>query len=83
MSSDSTHNEHRSLVEDQDHNLTEIRLRRRGLGRLKLCPNCLSPVRPADSLSGWMLPEEFSCDECHYRGHVFVERVEDSKASAA
>jgi hypothetical protein len=54
-----------------------VKFRRRGFSRLKLCPNCLSPVHPADSISGFILPEEYSCDKCHYRGHVFLERQED------
>jgi hypothetical protein len=54
----------------------EIKLRRRNLkGRAKLCPNCLSRLRIANNLAGWMTPEEYYCEKCGYRGYVSLEHA--------
>jgi hypothetical protein len=59
----------------------KIRFVRRGIAsKPKLCPNCLSPLHPADSLSGWLLPEEYTCDKCGYRGHVSLEPADEQDA---
>jgi hypothetical protein len=58
----------------------KIRFTRRNLkGRAKLCPRCLSPMRAANSLSGWMTPDEFFCERCGYRGHVSLENISQKK----
>lgn len=58
------------------------RLVRRGIGkRTKLCPKCLTPLKQAGSLSGWILPEEYQCPKCGYRGFAALERDEDEKDS--
>lgn len=77
MLSDSSQSQSSEVSANEDSAEKRIRFRRRGLARPKFCPNCLSPVHPADSLSGWILPEEYSCDKCNYRGHVFIEAAED------
>jgi len=41
----------------------------------KLCPRCLSVVKPATFISGWLLPEEYVCEACGYVGHVSLEAV--------
>ena len=38
------------------------------------CPTCGSlKIRPAGSLSGWMTPAFYSCQECGYLGRVILE----------
>ena len=51
-----------------------IKLRRRNLrGKRKICPKCLSDLHLAGELSGWLLPDEYFCETCGYRGHVALE----------
>ncbi len=41
---------------------------------IRLCPRCKKPMpRPAFSVSGWFAPDEFSCNNCGYTGHFFIE----------
>ena len=38
------------------------------------CPTCGSlKIRPAGSLSGWMTPPVYACQECGYVGTVILE----------
>jgi len=41
---------------------------------VRICPVCKKPtLRPADSISGWMTAEIFSCSNCGYRGSLYIE----------
>ena len=52
----------------------KISLKRRNLkGKKKLCPNCLSQMVIFGELSGWLVPEEYLCEKCGYKGHVALE----------
>jgi len=48
-----------------------------GMGRkirVMVCPVCGSlNIRKASPLSGWLLPDEYSCPDCGYRGPVVGE----------
>jgi len=42
---------------------------RRTSPSLLICPQCGSPkIRPNTSISGWLVPDEYICDECGYTG---------------
>lgn len=42
--------------------------------RLLACPLCGSlNIRKASPLSGWLLPDEYACPDCGYRGPVVGE----------
>jgi predicted RNA-binding Zn-ribbon protein involved in translation (DUF1610 family) len=57
-----------------------IRLKRRSVkGRPKLCPKCLAQMHIIGSLSGWLLPEEYLCDNCGYHGHVAFEVISEKQ----
>jgi len=45
----------------------------------KLCINCLSPLEKGTTLGGWLLPQDYYCKNCGYRGFVYLEdrRSED------
>ena len=45
----------------------------------RLCPKCLSPLKIANELSGWLTPLSFYCEKCGYAGTVFVEKDPDSE----
>ncbi len=40
----------------------------------KICPKCLSEMKVASSLGGWLFPQEYICGSCGYRGSVALER---------
>ncbi|MHB1908272.1 MAG: hypothetical protein ACYCQJ_05290 [Nitrososphaerales archaeon] len=66
-------------MQDSTEESPKIRFRRRSLkGRAKLCPNCLSPMHIADSISGWLVPATYQCEKCGYRGHVALEESQTS-----
>jgi len=48
------------------------------------CPKCGSlKVKPAGSLSGWMTPAIYECQECGYVGSIILEiESEDEDESA-
>jgi predicted RNA-binding Zn-ribbon protein involved in translation (DUF1610 family) len=38
------------------------------------CPSCRSlKVRPSGSLSGWLTPAVYACEECGYVGGIILE----------
>ncbi len=47
---------------------------RKGGKLIRLCPRCKKPMsRPASNVSGWFAPDEFTCNNCGYMGHFFIE----------
>lgn len=42
-------------------------------GSLKYCPNCLGRLEAASSLAGWLIPADYECSKCGYRGSVALE----------
>ena len=50
------------------------KLRRRKEKTIKLCPVCLSPhLRPASSISGWLVAAKYHCLDCGYTGPIYIE----------
>jgi len=50
----------------------------------RLCVKCLTPLQRVSELGGWMVPQDYYCPNCGYRGYVYVEAarpVKDSKDS--
>ena len=41
---------------------------------VKLCPKCLKPLQRGSRLGGWLIPQDYFCQECGYRGVVFLEK---------
>lgn len=39
----------------------------------KLCPKCLNPLQTGSELGGWLVPQDYFCSKCGYRGMVFIE----------
>ncbi len=46
---------------------------------LKLCPKCLKPMQRGSRLGGWLVPQDYVCPNCGYRGTVFLEKVVDRR----
>ncbi len=63
------------MSESRDGDLREARFVRRSptAFRVKLCPRCLNPLLQDSKLGGWLIPAEYVCTKCGYRGPVFVE----------
>ena len=40
----------------------------------KLCPKCLSPLKPRNELGGWLDPQDYYCTKCGYAGTVYFEK---------
>lgn len=46
----------------------------------KLCPRCLSPLSRGSRLGGWLIPQDYYCEKCGYKGHAYLEsRREESE----
>jgi hypothetical protein len=41
---------------------------------LKLCPKCMKPLQKGSKFGGWLIPQDYYCDKCGYRGVVFLEK---------
>jgi len=46
----------------------------------KLCVNCLTPLEKGSELGGWLVPQDYYCSNCGYKGYVYLEdrRGEDA-----
>jgi hypothetical protein len=40
----------------------------------KLCPRCLKPLERGTRLGGWLVPQDYYCTSCGYRGTVYLEK---------
>ncbi|HME18370.1 MAG TPA: hypothetical protein VKF15_01385 [Nitrososphaerales archaeon] len=40
----------------------------------KLCPRCLKPLQRGSKLGGWLVPQDYVCPNCGYRGTVYLEK---------
>ncbi len=39
----------------------------------KFCVNCLSPLEKGSQLGGWLVPQDYYCSRCGYKGYVYLE----------
>ena len=64
----------------QFHDIAETlkNLKRQKSG-IQFCPKCGSPsIFGLGSLDGWLLPTQFTCEECGYSGYLLME-LDESK----
>jgi predicted RNA-binding Zn-ribbon protein involved in translation (DUF1610 family) len=48
----------------------------------KMCPACGSmKVKQQGSLSSWLLPAVYACEDCGYVGRVVLEREDEGEGS--
>ena len=40
----------------------------------KLCPRCLEPLQRGSKLGGWLVPQDYYCTKCGYKGTVYLEK---------
>ncbi len=42
--------------------------------RIRVCPICESRnIRKSSTFDGWLLPEQYICLDCGYRGPIYME----------
>ena len=42
--------------------------------KVRVCPICLSPkIKKATPFDGWLIPETYVCEDCGYRGPIYLE----------
>ncbi len=60
------------------------KLVRRGVftNRPRLCVVCLTPLQKLSGLGGWLIPQDYLCPKCGYRGYAYVEEVKDERKKA-
>jgi hypothetical protein len=71
------------LSQDADEGLPRVVRRNPTKLVAKFCVNCLSPLEKGSELGGWLVPQDYYCRNCGYKGYVYVEerRSEDDAAS--
>ncbi|MEM2975226.1 MAG: hypothetical protein QXE76_02395 [Candidatus Bathyarchaeia archaeon] len=54
------------------------RLKHRNI-TIKYCPKCGSPkLRLSSKWDGWLLPPKYICQNCGYKGPIYLELEEDT-----
>jgi hypothetical protein len=73
------------LSQDGDEGLPRVVRRNPTKLVTKLCVNCLTPLVRGSELGGWLVPQDYFCKNCGYKGYVYLEdrRSEDAKAREA
>ena len=41
---------------------------------IKLCPKCMAPLKGGSKFGGWLVPQDYYCEKCGYKGVVFLEK---------
>ena len=48
--------------------------------KTKVCPKCTSELDWVnDHFTNWLLPEEFHCKKCGYKGSIYFEKQDNKK----
>jgi len=54
------------------------------MAKIPICPKCNSTkIRQETSISGWLLPEKWICDNCGYTGILVKEIDTDEREKPA
>lgn len=61
------------MSQDADERVPRIVRRNPSKPVTKYCINCLSPLSKGSQLGGWLLPQDYYCDKCGYKGYVYLE----------
>jgi hypothetical protein len=61
------------LSQDADDGLPKVVRRNPTKFVTKLCVNCLSPLVKGSELGGWLVPQDYYCGNCGYKGYVYLE----------
>lgn len=71
-------------TQDSDEGMPRLVRRNPSKPVTKLCINCLSPLEKGSELGGWLVPQDYYCKSCGYKGYVYLEdrRSEDEAAKS-
>lgn len=39
----------------------------------RLCVRCLTPLQRISELGGWLVPQDYYCPNCGYKGYAYLE----------
>jgi hypothetical protein len=42
----------------------------------RLCPNCLAMLKRGSGLGGWLIPQDYYCTKCGYKGYAYLEQAQ-------
>jgi hypothetical protein len=72
-----------SPSQDADERVPRIVRRNPSKPVTKLCVNCLAPLYAGSELGGWLVPQDYYCKKCGYKGYVYLEdrRSDEGKSS--
>ncbi|MDV3277528.1 MAG: transposase [Nitrososphaerales archaeon] len=48
----------------------------------KLCPKCLKPLQKGSKLGGWLVPQDYYCTSCGYKGTVYLEKASHNEGES-
>ena len=73
-----------SQSQDSDERVPRIVRRNPSKPVTKFSVNCLAPLKRGSQLGGWLVPQDYYCEKCGYKGYVYLEdrRSEDEAADA-
>ncbi len=65
----------------EDREIGKPRLVRRKVfaNRPRLCVVCLTPLEKLSELGGWLIPQDYLCPKCGYRGYAFLEEAPNER----
>lgn len=61
------------LPKDADEAVPRIVRRNPSKPVAKFCVNCLSRLEKGSALGGWLVPQDYYCKNCGYKGYVYLE----------
>ena len=62
-------------MEDEDSGTPRLVRRKVFANRPRLCVVCLTPLEKLSGLGGWLIPQDYLCPKCGYRGYAYLEEV--------
>ncbi len=67
--------------QDSDEGMPRLVRRNPSKPVTKYCVNCLAPLEKGSELGGWLVPQDYYCKKCGYKGYVYLEdrRSEDEE----
>lgn len=66
-------------MEDDDIGAPRLVRRKVFANRPRLCVVCLTPLQKLSELGGWLIPQDYYCPKCGYKGVAYLEEVKDQR----
>jgi hypothetical protein len=62
-------------MEDEETGMPRLVRRKVFANRPRLCVVCLTPLEKLSGLGGWLIPQDYLCPKCGYRGYAYLEEA--------